>query len=118
MLMWWLPSRKGLGERNYFLDNIKGGYLNHGYLSWGFILKMPEVGAFSFPEYFLLVGTPSWRKLMCGEENWRKWGPSEKGLGCEIEASEPRTVTLVVAILQFVGHMLSFWYLDTAEPPL
>lgn len=64
MLMWRLPSRKGLGEGNYFLEDIKGGYLNHGYLSWGFILKMPEVGAFSFPEHFLLVGTPSWRKLI------------------------------------------------------
>lgn len=24
---------------------------------------------------------------------------------------------LVVPVPQFVGHMLSYWYLDTAEPP-
>lgn len=59
MIIWWLPGRKGLGDGKYFLEGIKGEYLNHGYLSWGFVLEMPEVEIFSFPEHFLLVGTPA-----------------------------------------------------------
>lgn len=117
MSMWWLAAQQeGARRGELFLEDIKGGYLNHGYLSWGFILKMPEVGAFSILEHFLLVGTPSWRKLI--DVLRRKWGPSEKGQVCEIEVSEQGlSCWLVVTTLQFVGHILSYWCLDTAEPP-
>lgn len=43
---------------------------------------MPEVGAFSFPEHFVLVGTPSWRKLIdVLRRKLEKMGTKREGTG-------------------------------------
>lgn len=42
-------------------------------------------------------------------------GTKREGTVCEIEVSEQGL--LVVTTLKFVGHILSYWCMDTAEPP-